>query len=238
MAQETSQLDLSEKGKSADGQVISMDRRLFMQFLAFGQCDDIEALMQALAAAEIEGALYADINDPYGVGLLTFSENPDYFVTDLRQFLNQPPFSQLEFKPEYTMLGRTYALGYESDLEEALITRPRRKVLDPSWAWVLWYPLRREKSFALLPEKEQQIVLREHGGIGFTFGRAGYATDIRLACHGLDKNDNDFVVGVLAKELYPASAVVEAMRKTKQTGQYLESLGPFFIGKVIWQSRA
>ncbi len=237
MTQESAKLDLSEKGKDTNGQVVSLDRRLFMQFLAFGQCDDTEALMQALAAAEIEGTLYADINDPYGVGFLTFSENPDYFVTYLRQFLNQPPFSQLTFKPEYSMLGRTYALGYESDLEETLIDRPRRKVLDPDWAWGVWYPLRREKSFALLPEKEQQIVLREHGGIGFTFGRAGYATDIRLACHGLDKNDNDFVVGVLTKELYPASAVVQAMRKTKQTAQYLESLGPFFIGKVIWQSR-
>ena len=89
----------------------------------------------------------------------------------------------------------------------------------------------------LTVEKEQQIVLREHGGIGFTFGRAGYATDIRLACHGLEKNDNDFVVGVLSHELYPASAVIQAMRKTKQTSQYLDSLGPFFIGKSIWQSK-
>ncbi len=63
------------------------------------------------------------------------------------------------------------------------------------------------------------------------------AQDIRLACHGLDKNDNDFVIGVLGRELYPCSAVIQAMRKTKQTSQYLESLGPFFIGKAIWQSK-
>jgi chlorite dismutase len=109
-------------------------------------------------------------------------------------------------------------------------------VLDPAWRWAVWYPLRRIKTFETLPEKEQQIVLREHGGIGFTFGRAGYVADIRLACHGLDKNDNDFVIAILGHDLYPCSAVVQAMRKTRQTSQYLESLGPFFIGKAIWQS--
>ena len=236
MSQEPSQLDLSEKGKDEAGQPISLDRRLFMQFLAFGNCRNIGALLEALDGAEIEAVLYADINDPYGVGLLTMSETPDYFVTTLREFLNCPPFVHLIPKPEYTMLGRTYTIGYESDLEETLIHRPRRKVLDPVWSWAIWYPLRRVKTFETLPEKEQQIVLREHGGIGFTFGRAGYATDIRLACHGLDKNDNDFVIAILGHDLYPCSAVVQAMRKTKQTSHYLESLGPFFIGKAVWQS--
>jgi chlorite dismutase len=230
-------LDLSEKGKTKDGEVISLDRRLFMQFLAYGGCEDSAPLIETLAQAGIEGALYLDVNDPQGVGLLTLTENPGDFVGRIRQLLNRPPFAGLTPKPEYTMLGRTYALGYEPDLEETVIHRPRRKVLDPEWAWVVWYPLRRVKGFELLPEREQQIVLREHGGIGFTFGRAGYATDIRLACHGLDKNDNDFVIGVLGHELYPCSAVVQAMRKTKQTSQYLESLGPFFIGKVAWQSQ-
>jgi hypothetical protein len=27
------------------------------------------------------------------------------------------------------------------------------------------------------------------------------------------------------------------MRKTEQTSQYLDSLGPFFVGKVAWQSK-
>ena len=77
----------------------------------------------------------------------------------------------------------------------------------------------------------------EHGGIGMRFGRAGLATDIRLACHGLDKNDNDFVIGLLGRDLHPLSAVVQRMRKTKQTAEHLESLGPFFVGQVIWQSK-
>ena len=76
----------------------------------------------------------------------------------------------------------------------------------------------------------------EHGGIGFTFGRAGYASDIRLACHGLDTNDNDFVVGLIGPELFPLSAIVQTMRKTLQTSLYLERLGPFLITRVLWQS--
>ncbi len=44
----------------------------------------------------------------------------------------------------------------------------------------------------------------EHGGIGHAYGRAGYGTDIRLACHGLDKNDNDFVVGAARARTLPA----------------------------------
>ncbi|RMF01183.1 MAG: hypothetical protein D6768_11175, partial [Chloroflexi bacterium] len=223
-------VDLSEKGKGPNGEVISLDRRLFMQFLAFGNCRNTDVLAEALAESGMDGALYVDINDPYGVGLLTFSEDADFFVTTLRRFLNQAPFADLTPKPEFTMLGRTYALGYETDLEETLIHRPRRKVLDPEWNWVVWYPLQRVKTFETIPEAEQAKVLREHGGIGFTFGRAGLATDIRLACHGLDKNDNDFVIGVLAHQLHPISAVVQRMRKTKQTSTYLEKLGPFFVG--------
>ena len=68
------------------------------------------------------------------------------------------------------------------------------------------------------------------------FGRADFAHDIRLSCHGLDSSDNDFVIGLSGKQLHPLSAIVQAMRKTTQTSQYLESLGPFFIGKVAWQS--
>ena len=49
-------------------------------------------------------------------------------------------------------------------------------------------------------------------------------------------HDNDFVIGLLGPDLFPLSAVVQEMRKTEQTSQFLDSLGPFFIGKVAWQS--
>jgi chlorite dismutase len=181
--------------------------------------------------------LYEDLNDPAGIALLTMSESPDTFVSALRGFLTSPPFSALEPKPELTMLGRTYAIGYEQDLEETLVERPRRRVLDANLRWAIWYPLRRAGSFEQLSRKEQDAILMEHGGIGMAFGRAGLGYDIRLACHGLDRADNDFVVGLLGPELHPLSTIVQRMRKTRQTSLHLERLGPFFIGRVAWQSR-
>lgn len=230
-------LDLSEKGRQKDGTVISSDRRLFMQFMAFGDCWNISEIIKELEVTKMDLVLYADVNDPYGIGVLALSEDPNFFVEDYREFLNSSSFMELTPKPELTMLGRTYSLGYEPDLEKTLLSGPRSKVLDPKWSWAIWYPLRREKIFETLSEDEQRAVLGEHGKLGFKFGHSGLATDIRLACHGLDKEDNDFVIGVLGKELFPLSALIQAMRKTKQTSQYLESLGPFFVGKAIWQGR-
>ena len=109
-------------------------------------------------------------------------------------------------------------------------------MLNPAWMWAVWYPLRRSGRFAQLPADEQRVILAEHGAIGMSFGAGDYAHDIRLACHGLDKGDNDFVVGLVGKDLYPLSALVQTMRKTQQTSLYLDRLGPFFVGRAIWQS--
>ena len=234
MSPEETGLDLSEKGRGPDGQPISLDRRLYMELLVFTGAGETEPLVAALEQASFPAVLYADLHDPQGVGLLTMSEEPDFFVTELRAFLNRPPFQELTLKPELTMFGRTYSIGYESDLEHVLVNRPRQRALDRSWSWVIWYPLRRVKGFELLPEEDKRRILGEHGNIGRTFGRADLATDIRLACHGLDRNDNDFVVAILGHDLHPVSAVVQAMRKTQQTSKWLESLGPFFVGKVLW----
>lgn len=235
-ANDLESIDLHEKGRSSTGEVITSNRRLFMQFLVFGDASDTGTLIAALKSQGIQGVLYEDINDPRGVGLLTFAESPDYFLETVRGFLKQPPFAQLTAKPEYTMFGRTYAIGYEQDLEETLVTRPRTRVVDPRLPWAIWYPLRRAGTFEQLSTQEQNTILAEHGGIGRAFGRANLGYDIRLACHGLDKHDNDFVVGLLGPELHPLSVIVQRMRKTKQTSLHLDRLGPFFIGKVVWQA--
>ncbi len=218
-----------------DGQPQRSNARLFMQFLAFGGSTDATPLADALARAKIAGVLYEDVNDPRGVGLLTFSEDPDFFLDRVRPVLNGPGFSVLVQKPQYTMLGRTYSIGYEPDLSETLVQRPRRTVLNPLWKWALWYPLRRSGRFVQLPAEEQRVILAEHGAIGMSFGAGDFAHDIRLACHGLDKDDNDFIVGLIGKDLYPLSAIVQTMRKTQQTSLYLERLGPFFVGRALWQ---
>jgi hypothetical protein len=229
--------DISEKGGVKNGQPQRSNDRLFMQLLAFGGCADSGPLSAALAASGTSGVLYEDVNDPRGIALLTFGEDPGVFVSHVRRLLNAAPFASLVQKPEYTMLGRTYSLGYEPDLRETLLDRPRRTVLNTAWMWAVWYPLRRSGKFAQLPAEDQRVILAEHGAIGMSFGSGDYAHDIRLACHGLDKSDNDFVVGLIGKDLYPLSKIVEAMRKTQQTALYLERLGPFFVGRVAWQSQ-
>lgn len=228
--------DLSEKGGNRHGQPQRSNDRLFMQFMAFGGCPDARALVAPLEASGISGVLYEDVNDPRGIGLLTLSQDPSVFVERVRPLLNSDGFAPLVQKPEHTMLGRTYSLGYEPDLEETLLKRPRRTVLNREWTWAVWYPLRRNGRFAQLPQEEQNVILAEHGRIGMAFGAGDYAHDIRLACHGLDREDNDFVVGLVGKALFPLSAVVQSMRKTQQTSLYLDRLGPFFVGKVVWQS--
>ena len=225
--------DLSEKGGLKNGEAQRSDTRLFMQLLAFGGCADARSAAEHLAALAVQTIVYEDLNDPTGIAVVALNTDPNVFVDVLRPALRRGPFARLTLRPEFTMFGRTYALGYEPDLHETLIERPRRYVLNPDWRWGVWYPLRRSGAFAQLPVKQQRAILAEHGAIGMAFGAGDYAHDIRLACHGLDRSDNDFVVGLLGKELFPLSAVVEAMRKTQQTALYLDRLGPFFIGRKV-----
>jgi chlorite dismutase len=228
-------IDVREKGGVRGGEQQTSDRRMFFQLLVFTGAADTATLISALKSASFDSVLYEDANDPNGVGLLTWNDNPDFFVGDLRTFLNQK-FSALTLRPEFTMFGRTYALGHEPNLEDWLLDRPRRTVTMPDWRWHVWYPLRRKGEFNALPPEEQTAILREHGRIGHSFGEAGLATDMRLACFGMDQNDNDFVIGLIGKELFPLSACVQAMRKTKQTASYMDKMGPFFVGKAVWQS--
>jgi len=221
-----------------DGRPQRSNERLFMQLLAFGGCPDSRPLAAALDRAGVSGVLYEDVNDPRGIAVLAVSDSPSYFLDRVRPVLNEPPFDTLTQKADCTMMGRTYAIGYEPDLAEVLQHRPRRTVLNPLWLWAVWYPLRRNGRFAQLPPDEQRVILAEHGAIGMSFGAGDYAHDIRLACHGLDRADNDFVVGLVGKDLFPLSAVVQAMRATQQTSTYIERLGPFFVGRAVWQAPA
>lgn len=225
--------DLSEIGGLKDGQPQRSDERIFMQLLAFSDCAEPRAAAAHLTGAAEAVVVYEDLNDPHGIAVLTVSRDPNVLIDRVRARLTTGPMAGLTLKPQYSMFGRTYSLGYEPDLTEVLVERPRRTVLNPDWPWAIWYPLRRSGAFAQLPADEQRTILREHGQIGMAFGAGDYAHDIRLACHGLDRDDNDFVIGLIGKELFPLSAVVQAMRKTQQTSLYLDRLGPFFVGRKV-----
>jgi chlorite dismutase len=225
-------IDVRERGAHQQ----SSDRRLFVQLQAFAGCADPKPLVRALEVRGLEAVLYQDLNDPRGIAVLTMSEDPAYFVTGLREVLTAEPFASLPLKPALTMLGRTYASGFEADLDDWLLRRPRRTMLNPAWPWGIWYPLRRTGGFARLSPQEQGAIIREHSVLGRAYGDADLAHDVRLACHGLDPHDNDFVIGLVGRELHPLSHLVQTMRRTAQTSQYIHTLGPFFVGHVLWQS--
>ncbi len=231
------QVEVRERGAPRDGEPQWLDRRLYMQLLVF-RAPPGEAKKACLALSEmldrsgIPGVVYEDLADPYGLGLLTWFEDPADFVVRLRAALRGDAISMLEIDPDFTMTGRTYSVGYERDLEDWIIERPKRNALDPGSDWAVWYPLRRKGEWGRLEGKDQRRILGEHAGIGRAYGTAGYATDIRLACHGLDRDDNEYVIGILASDLHRASHLVERMRKTEQTADWLEALGPFFVGRV------
>ncbi|MEO0476583.1 MAG: chlorite dismutase family protein [Planctomycetota bacterium] len=222
--------DISEKG--ANGQ--SSDQRLFMQLLAFADCPRASDLVDAARLRQLNATVYEDVNDPTSAAILTWTQDPADFVTKVRPMVQSLDTAVLN--PTYTMLGRSYSLGYEHDLNEVLIDRPIRHATNPDWPWAVWYPLRRKGEFSRLAREEQMAILKEHGVIGMGFGAGDYGHDIRLASHGLDANDNDFTIGLVGKELAPLSILVQTMRKTQQTALYIEKLGPFFVGHAIWRS--
>lgn len=227
-----SRLDVLERGANDQ----TSDRRLYFQLQVFSGCHDPKPVVTALERSRMEGVLYADVNDPRGVGVLSIAEDPTSFATAVRELLGTEAFSALVHRHDLTMLGRTYSSGFEQDLEDWLLARPRRTALDPRAPWAIWYPLRRVAAFARLSPKEQSAVLREHAVLGRAYGEADLAHDVRLACHGLDVHDNDFVIGLVGRELYPLSHLVQTMRKTTQTAEYIQTLGPFFVGHVLWRS--
>jgi chlorite dismutase len=53
----------------------------------------------------------------------------------------------------------------------------------------------------------------------------------------MNSSDCDFIVGLLGKDLFPLSALVQHMRRTRQTSEFIERMGPFFVGRAIWQPK-
>jgi len=234
-------IDVNEYGGKKDGERQAMNRRLFMQLLVFdvpvseGGGDAGETgreLAGLLKEQRVPGVIYADAMVPRGLGLLTWSEDPAHFVRAVRPLFAAAPLRKVALRPSFGMLGRTYSTGHEPDLEFVLLRRPIHNVMQEALPWHVWYPLRRTGAFSQLPPQEQGAILREHAQIGFAYGQAELAHDVRLACHGLDAEDNEFVIGLVGHDLHPLSHLVQTMRKTKQTSEYIAKMGPFFVGMV------
>ena len=119
-------IDVNEHGAQRDGKAQVLDRRLFMQLIvltcqgAVGPERAIETLGKSLAAANIGSVIYADVNDPFGIGVLTFSEDPNDFVTKVRPSVTSPELAGVtETVPIF--LAKVF-------VEDVLLTTPGVKV--------------------------------------------------------------------------------------------------------------
>lgn len=235
-APEFQPVDILEKGAPKDGKPQTSNRRLYFQLQCVHGRVSSESLDKELKNSKLDYVLYRDMNDPYGHGIVLMAENPEIFVQAGRKFFESKVFKEVELKQEMTMVGRTYSMGREPDLDDWMLNKYRRNALNGKYPWAVWYPLRRKPEFALLTREEQGKILMEHAQLGQVYGMSGFAFDIRLACYGIDKQDNEFVIGLVGEELYPLSRLIQDMRKTQQTSKYIQSLGPFFVGHVFSRS--
>jgi chlorite dismutase len=225
-----------EHGASRDGVPQTIDRRLFFQLHVFTGCADPSDAVRAARASGLETVIYLNLNDPLGIGVLLMDEAPEALAGPAREMLSRPPFLDYTPLPDFTMIGRTYSIGREQDLEDWLLRKPKRNALNPDYPWAVWYPLKRIGAFNRLSRDEQGKMMLEHAMIGMSYGEAGLAFDIRLECHGLDRDDNEFVLGLVSGNLHRLSRLVKDMRRTRQTSEFMEKMGPFFVGRAIWQS--
>lgn len=230
--------DIRELGVSAGGVVQGVDRRLYVHFLAFEgfvSQDEIQRALEQIAKEHDPSqpwVLYLDAIFPRAFAVAAWNESPEKLMAFMRLVSESPPINECELDVERTMYGRTYSTGREPDLMDTLLARPQRYLLNPHWNWAVWYPLRRKPEFERLSREEQGRILMEHAMMGRVYGECDYAHDIRLACYGLDRNDNEFVVGLVGWNLHRLSRLVQEMRKSRQTSEYIQSLGPFFVGRV------
>lgn len=232
----------SSPSTAEQGRGSTLDRRLYLNFRLFTACPDTTESAAALPTVMLDhpgtgAVVYQDWHDPRGIALLAFGECPAALQNLQHAVDHHEKWECLEPRYDRCLGGRSYSLGYETDLPETLLHKPVRRLQDLQRRWAIWYPLRRSGAFARLPQEQQREILAEHGGIGRAWGEAGLAQDVRLACHGLDINDNDFVIGLVGESLTPLSKLVQAMRGTVQTSTYLESIGPFFVGHALYQSQ-
>src|SRR5947207_2190250 len=91
--------DLSEKGGMKDGVPQRSDDRLFMQLLVFAGCADAAAVASHIRQSGLEGAVYANVNDPRGIAVLSLTRTPETFVERVRPALNAGPCADLNLIP-------------------------------------------------------------------------------------------------------------------------------------------
>src|SRR5689334_9734696 len=110
-AHDVGPIDVTERGAPVNGQPQTMDRRLFMQLLVceaereLGIADATKNLKAALERRKASCVVYADVNNPFGLGILSWSEDAGDFVSKIRPVFQEPELHGLRLRHDFTMLG-------------------------------------------------------------------------------------------------------------------------------------
>ena len=85
--------DLVEHGATVRGEPQTLNTRLFVQLHVFTDCLDSAAVVSAVRESGLEAVVYANLNDPRGVGVVLMSEDPNLFADAGRALLTGPVFT-------------------------------------------------------------------------------------------------------------------------------------------------
>jgi len=210
------------------------DNTLFLQLQVFdiepaaGPRAMVSALSRRLREKRIDGVIYGDANDHRGIGLLTWATNPGDILDNVHALLGGKRFSALTPRPGWVMFGR---VGSDQPYGTTVET-----LLNGSQSWAVWYPVRNKPEWGSLDAGSQQSVHDEHIEAAKSFIAEGRVSYARLACHGLDPEDNDYISYMAAADLGDISSLAEAIRGTAQVSTHTDKMGPVFVGRKIWQN--
>jgi hypothetical protein len=109
-------------------------------------------------------------------------------------------------------------------------------VLHAEQRWATWYPIRNKPEWGTLDKAKKTAAQKEHGAVAKEFVDSDKVSYVRLSCNGLDPEDNDHIFGLTAGSLEDISLLQEAMRGTSQIANYVDKIGPVFVGRKVWQN--
>jgi chlorite dismutase len=209
------------------------DNTLFVQLQVFdiepaaGPRAIVSALSRRLREKRIDGVIYGDANDHRGIGLLTWASDPAAILENVHALLGGKRFSALTPRPGWVMFGRVSGESAEG-LPDVVLHAEQR--------WATWYPMRNKAEWGTLDQAKKAAAQKEHGAVAKEFVDSDKVSYVRLSCNGLDPEDNDHIFGLTATSLEDISLLQEAMRGTSQIANYVDKIGPVFVGRKVWQN--
>ena len=233
-------IDVNEYGGKKDGERQAMNRRLFMQLLVFDApageaADEIgKDLAAQLRHNAIAGVVYADASSPRGLGLLTWSEDPAHFVQAVRPLFARRLAAQGGPAPAVR--------DARPHLRHGPRAGPRARAPAPR------HPERDERRSTRGTSGTRSAARARSRGSTRRSRAASCASTRRSASPTARPSwrttSASRATGSTPRTTSSSSAssgasstrfshLVQTMRKTRQTSEYIAKMGPFFVGFVL-----